>query len=91
MTQLWQHADANLALIQSEKKDEAFAHLVDKTIPARNQVLEVQDEMVSYRRSELTSDVEGGHKPRLPTVFVCRQRSQRLMHVNSITIALSRQ
>jgi methyl-accepting chemotaxis protein len=58
MDQLWQAAEANLALIQSDKKDEAFAYLVDKTIPARNNVLAVLDEMVKYQRGELTGDVE---------------------------------
>lgn len=58
LEELWQYADANLALIQSGKNDEAFAYLVDKTIPARNQVLVVLDEMVSYQRSELAGDVE---------------------------------
>ncbi|WP_234264047.1 methyl-accepting chemotaxis protein [Hydrogenophaga sp. NFH-34] len=58
LEQLWRHADANLALIQAEKKDEAFSYLVDNTIPARNQVLSVLDEMVKYQRTELTGDVE---------------------------------
>jgi methyl-accepting chemotaxis protein len=58
MDQLWQAAETNLALIQSGKKDEAFAFLVDKSIPARNEVLSVLDEMVKYQRSELAGDVE---------------------------------
>ncbi len=55
---LWKHAEANVALIQADKKDEAFAYLVDNTIPARNQVLAVLDEMVKYQRSALSGDVE---------------------------------
>lgn len=51
-------AEANLALIETDKRDEAFAYLVDKMIPARNEVLTVLDEMVKYQRSELADDVE---------------------------------
>ena len=58
LEKLWQHADANVALIQSGKKDDAFAYLVDHTIPARNDVLVVLDEMVKYQRDQLSADVE---------------------------------
>ena len=35
----WKAGEANLALIREGKKDEAFAYLVDHTIPARNALL----------------------------------------------------
>lgn len=35
----WRHGEANLRLIQSGQKEEAFAYLVDQTIPARNALL----------------------------------------------------
>ena len=35
----WSVAAANVALVQAGQKDEAFAALVDKTIPARNRLL----------------------------------------------------
>ncbi|MFW2354181.1 methyl-accepting chemotaxis protein [Hydrogenophaga sp.] len=39
MDDFWKQGSANVALIQEGKKDEAFAFLVDKTIPARNALL----------------------------------------------------
>jgi methyl-accepting chemotaxis protein len=39
MDEFWKQGLANVALIQEGKKDEAFAFLVDKTIPARNALL----------------------------------------------------
>jgi methyl-accepting chemotaxis protein len=38
--EFWPIAESNIALIQAGKKDEALAMLVDKTIPARNRLLE---------------------------------------------------
>ena len=39
MQSFWADGEANLKLIQEGRKDEAFAYLVDKTIPARNRLL----------------------------------------------------
>ena len=39
MDEFWKQGSANVALIQEGRKDEAFAYLVDKTIPARNALL----------------------------------------------------
>ncbi len=39
MEEFWKQGTANVALIQAGQKDEAFAFLVDKTIPARNALL----------------------------------------------------
>ena len=53
LAQMWQKAEENIALIQADKKEEAFAYLVDHTIPARNKVLAVLDDMVKYQRASL--------------------------------------
>ncbi|OYT87491.1 MAG: methyl-accepting chemotaxis protein [Burkholderiales bacterium PBB6] len=55
--QFWEAGEANLALIQADRKDEAFAYLVDKTIPARNKLLEVLDDTVRYQTRELSGDI----------------------------------
>ena len=39
MDEFWRHGEANVKLIQEGRKDEAFAYLVDHTIPARNNLL----------------------------------------------------
>jgi methyl-accepting chemotaxis protein len=39
MDEFWKQGSTNVALIQEGKKDEAFAYLVEKTIPARNALL----------------------------------------------------
>ncbi len=55
---LWREVDANLRLIEAGQKDEAFAYLVDHTIPARNEVLAVLDAMVKLQRTTLRSDID---------------------------------
>jgi methyl-accepting chemotaxis protein len=54
----WRVGEENLKLIQSGKKEEAFAYLVDKTIPARNQLLEQLDQTVAYQNESLAKDLE---------------------------------
>ncbi len=54
----WQTGEANLKLVQAGQKAEAFAFLVDKTIPARNAVLSKASEMVKYQRTQLDSELE---------------------------------
>jgi methyl-accepting chemotaxis protein len=39
LADFWSHGEANIQLIQTGKKDEAFAFLADKTVPARNRLL----------------------------------------------------
>jgi methyl-accepting chemotaxis protein len=36
----WRHGELNINLIKAEKKEEAFSYLVEKTIPARNALLQ---------------------------------------------------
>ncbi len=55
----WSKGEANLQLITSGKRNEAFAYLVDETIPARNQVLAVLAETVNAHRSALSREIEG--------------------------------
>ena len=59
LEQFWSAGNQNIRLIQDGRKDEAFAFLVDHTIPARNAVLAVLSDMVDYQRSTLTQDIDG--------------------------------
>ena len=43
VNEFWTVGEENLRLIQDGKKDEAFAFLVDRTIPARNKILALLD------------------------------------------------
>jgi methyl-accepting chemotaxis protein len=61
MDEFWKQGLINVALIQEGKKDEAFAFLVDKTIPARNLLLAPlavektrQGERLQFRVGEVT-------------------------------------
>ncbi|MCW5658290.1 MAG: MCP four helix bundle domain-containing protein [Burkholderiaceae bacterium] len=49
--EFWPIAEANVVLIQAGKKDEAFAMLVDKTMPARNRLL---DALGAEKKRQLT-------------------------------------
>ncbi|WP_326535505.1 methyl-accepting chemotaxis protein [Pseudorhodoferax sp.] len=53
----WQAGEADIALIQAGDKAQAFAHLVDVTIPARNALLAAISETVSEQRRHLSSDL----------------------------------
>jgi methyl-accepting chemotaxis protein len=55
----WPVAEANIKLIQEGKKAEAFAFLVDKTIPARNAVLAILADTVKFQTGMLGKDVGG--------------------------------
>ena len=62
MAEFWKHGEANLRLIQEGRKQEAFAYLVDQTIPARNTLLaplaaekKRQGERIVFRIDEVTS------------------------------------
>ena len=54
----WRQGDENVKLIQAGKKGEAFAFLVDKTIPARNLLLEQLAQTLKYQRESLDKDLE---------------------------------
>jgi methyl-accepting chemotaxis protein len=53
----WQVADANVALIRNEQIGEAFAFLVDKTVPTRNELLSKLNDEVKRYESALIDDV----------------------------------
>jgi methyl-accepting chemotaxis protein len=53
----WRVGEENLKLIQAGKKEEAFAFLVDKTIPARNGLLEKLADTVLYQNESLSKDL----------------------------------
>ena len=60
MTEFWRIGEANVKLIQEGKKEEAFAYLVDHTIPARNALLKPlaqekkrQGERLTFRINEI--------------------------------------
>lgn len=55
----WRHGEANLRLIQNGQKEEAFAYLVDQTIPARNALLQVLAGTVEYQTKGLSNDING--------------------------------
>jgi methyl-accepting chemotaxis protein len=54
----WVQGEANLRLIQDGKKEEAFAFLVDKTIPARNALLAALSDSVKLQESALTNELQ---------------------------------
>ena len=54
----WEIAGANLALVQEGRRDEAMAHLVDKTIPARNALLKTLSGNVSYQQGALKKEID---------------------------------
>jgi methyl-accepting chemotaxis protein len=59
MAGFWEAGAANLALIEAGKKEEAFAFLVDKTIPARNALLDDLHETVAYQEASLERELDG--------------------------------
>lgn len=56
--ELWRHVEANVRLIEAGQRDEAFAYLVDRTIPASNEVLSALDAMVKLQRTMLGTDID---------------------------------
>ncbi|GHC84530.1 hypothetical protein GCM10007320_29050 [Pseudorhodoferax aquiterrae] len=55
----WQFGEANVKLILDGRKDEAFAFLVDSTIPARNALLDVLEDNVKFQEAALRTDIAG--------------------------------
>ncbi|WP_374409116.1 methyl-accepting chemotaxis protein [Hydrogenophaga sp.] len=58
MAEFWVIADKNVTQIMAGQREQAFAYLVDETIPARNKVLKVLDEGVKYQQESLTTDIQ---------------------------------
>jgi len=57
MEAFWAQGEVDIRLIQSGQKEQAFAHLVDRTIPARNALLKELSETVDYQRSSAEHDI----------------------------------
>ena len=57
MDAFWKVGEENIALIQKGQRAEAFAFLVDKTIPARNELLKAIAEGVQYQEEALNDDI----------------------------------
>ncbi|MDR7096701.1 methyl-accepting chemotaxis protein [Hydrogenophaga laconesensis] len=62
MDEFWRRGEANVKLIQEGRKDDAFAYLVDNTIPARNALLtplaaekKRQGDRLAFRIGEIQS------------------------------------
>jgi methyl-accepting chemotaxis protein len=53
----WVQGEANVKLIAEGRKDEAFAYLVDHTIPARNALLTQLSKTVTYQRDSAEKDI----------------------------------
>jgi methyl-accepting chemotaxis protein len=56
--QFWEVGSANLKLIQDGRKAEAFAFLVDQTIPARNRLLAALADTVQFQQAQLRTDLQ---------------------------------
>ena len=85
MDEFWKQGSANVALIQEGRKEEAFAFLVDKTIPARNALLaplalekKRQGERLQFRIGEVQDAKIRLHQRKDGTVFEVRAHLSRL-------------
>ncbi len=58
VARFWEVGGANIRLIEEGRKAEAFAYLVDKTIPARNDLLAELGETVKLQQAGLASDIQ---------------------------------
>ena len=57
MNRFWEMSGANIKLIQDSQKSEAFAFLVDKTLPARNELLASLSDSVKFQQEALTQEL----------------------------------
>ncbi|MCD6665734.1 MAG: methyl-accepting chemotaxis protein [Hydrogenophaga sp.] len=57
LAEFWKVGEANIALIQSGQKEEAFAFLVDRTIPARNVLLDAIHKGAEVQKTGLEADI----------------------------------
>ncbi|RVU47505.1 methyl-accepting chemotaxis protein [Rubrivivax rivuli] len=58
MAAFWREGEANIALIREGRKDEAFAHLVERTMPARDALVSVLGATLRYQEEALAADIE---------------------------------
>ena len=59
LAKFWEHAERNLELIRAKRQNEAFAYLVDQTIPARKALLDVLEETRRFQHHALNRDIHG--------------------------------
>ena len=59
LEKFWRISSNNIQMIREGQKEGAFEFLVQRTIPARNEVLAVLSEMVKYQHSQLANDIDG--------------------------------
>jgi methyl-accepting chemotaxis protein len=57
MARFWEAGVANIALIEKGDKAEAFAYLVDKTIPVRNELLSALSDNVKFHEDSLRAEI----------------------------------
>jgi len=70
MSRFWSVGQANLDLIKAGQKEEAFAFLVDRTIPARNEVLSILVDTGKYQEAALKKDIESIQDQTLSTLYL---------------------
>ncbi|MET3603312.1 methyl-accepting chemotaxis protein [Sphaerotilus sulfidivorans] len=58
MKAFWTHGEGNLELVRQGRREEAFAYLVDHTIPARNALLAALQDNVGYQDAALKNEIE---------------------------------
>jgi methyl-accepting chemotaxis protein len=49
--------EENIGLIQAGQKDQAFAHLVDKVIPVRNELLDVLSALKTFQKNKIREEM----------------------------------
>ena len=57
VARFWELGEANIRLIQQGQREEAFAFLVDKTIPARNALLAELSDTVKFQQEQLSAEL----------------------------------
>ncbi len=57
VAEFWKVGEANIALVKEGRKDEAFAYLVDKTIPTRNALLKLFAEGRDIQQEGLEAEI----------------------------------
>ncbi len=84
MENFWRVGGENIALIQAGKNAEAFVFLNDRTIPARNQLLEQLTKTVDYQIESLNKDLGQISKDAKRTEYTV----QGLLLVSALLLAL---
>ncbi|MFG6448708.1 methyl-accepting chemotaxis protein [Roseateles sp. BYS180W] len=70
VSKFWEAGEANIQLIQAGQREQAFAYLVDKTIPARNALLKAASDAVVYQQGRLVEELDGVDREAQSTLYV---------------------